>query len=61
MDVSTLKQPHYRFPLLKNNEIVECLTDAGIEISSNELTEPNRHKDKVKAIFIELVSTECLC
>ena len=40
----------------KNDEIIECLTDAGIDVSSNELLEPNRHKDKVKSIFTDLVS-----
>lgn len=56
MDISYNTKPQYRFPILKDKEIIECLTDAGIEVSSNELMEPNRHKDKVKAIFLELVS-----
>ncbi len=57
MDISyNTNKPQYRFPILKDKEIIECLTDAGIEVSSNELMEPNRHKEKVKAIFLEFVS-----
>ena len=56
MDMTSSNKPHYRFPILKNNEIIECLTDAGIEVTSNELTEPNRHKEKIKAIYNELES-----
>lgn len=55
MDITNSHKPQYRFPILKNNEIIECLTDAGIDVSSNELVEPNRHKDKVKSIFTDLV------
>lgn len=55
MDISS-SIPSYRFPILKNQEILECLTDAGIEITSNELMEPNRHKDRVKSVFNDLVS-----
>jgi kinetochore protein Nuf2 len=54
MDI-TSSIPPYRFPLLKSHEIVDSLADGGIEISSNELMEPNRHKDKVKSIYHDLV------
>ena len=60
MDI-TNNLPSYRFPILKNQEILECLTDAGIEITSNELMEPNRHKDRVKSIFHDLVSNNQGC
>lgn len=55
MDITT-NQTAYRFPLLKNAEIIECLSDANIELSERELTEPHRHKEKVKGVFLSLVS-----
>ena len=58
MDV-TSSQPPFRFPVLKTPEILECLAEIGIEASSNELLEPNRHKDKVKYIYNGLVSVFC--
>jgi len=54
MDI-TSNQTVYRFPILKNAEIIECLSEAGIDITESELTEPHRHKDKVKSIFLSLV------
>jgi len=55
MDITT-NQSAYRFPLLKNAEIIECLSEAGIELTEGELTEPLRHKEKVRAVFVSLVS-----
>ena len=56
MDI-TISNTTYRFPILKNAEIIECLSEAGIELNEVELTEPNRHKEKVKQVFLSLVST----
>lgn len=56
MDI-TISNTTYRFPILKNAEIIECLSEAGIELNETELTEPNRHKEKVKQVFLSLVST----
>ncbi len=58
MDITT-NQSAYRFPLLKNAEIIECLAEAGIELTESELTEPHRHKEKVRAVFVSLVSSTC--
>jgi len=55
MDV-TANHTVYRFPILKNAEIIECLSEAGIELNESELTEPLRHKEKVKQVFLSLVS-----
>jgi hypothetical protein len=55
MDLTT-NPTQYSFPLLKNDEIIQCLGEVGIEININELTEPNKHKDRVKSTFTSLVS-----
>ena len=54
MDLTANQQ--YSFPICKNAEILECLLEVGIELSEAELTEPGRHKDKVRAVFSSLVS-----
>lgn len=51
----TLNNVPFSFPLLKSQEIVHCLSEAGIELTELELEEPNRHKDRVKAVFTQLV------
>lgn len=55
MDITT-NNTIYRFPILKNAEIIDCLSEAGIEINEGELVEPHRHKEKVKQVFFSLVS-----
>lgn len=57
MDV-TLNHTIYRFPILKNAEIIDCLSEAGIELNESELMEPQRHKEKVKQVFLSLVSLD---
>mmetsp|Transcript_2224 Transcript_2224/g.3006 ORF Transcript_2224/g.3006 Transcript_2224/m.3006 type:complete len:457 (-) Transcript_2224:260-1630(-) len=54
MDLTSNQLP-YCFPLLKNQEILDYIGGAGIELSQNEIMEPNRHKEKVKSVFIELI------
>eukprot|EP00559_Dactyliosolen_fragilissimus_P003329 CAMPEP_0184855908 /NCGR_PEP_ID=MMETSP0580-20130426/1082_1 /TAXON_ID=1118495 /ORGANISM="Dactyliosolen fragilissimus" /LENGTH=446 /DNA_ID=CAMNT_0027350605 /DNA_START=41 /DNA_END=1378 /DNA_ORIENTATION=- len=54
MDVTGNQLP-FSFPLLKNQDIIQCLSEAGIELSLGELTEPNRHKERVKTVFTQLV------
>ena len=43
MDQTTSVQS-FNFPLLKNTDIVKCLSGAGITLTMEELIEPNRHK-----------------
>eukprot|EP00554_Chaetoceros_debilis_P013495 CAMPEP_0194111468 /NCGR_PEP_ID=MMETSP0150-20130528/10464_1 /TAXON_ID=122233 /ORGANISM="Chaetoceros debilis, Strain MM31A-1" /LENGTH=459 /DNA_ID=CAMNT_0038800909 /DNA_START=142 /DNA_END=1521 /DNA_ORIENTATION=+ len=54
MDLTANQQ--YSFPICKNAEILECLLEVGIELSEAELTEPGRHKDKVRAVFSSLLT-----
>jgi len=45
----------HTFPILKNQVIVQCLSEAGIELTEAALTEPHRYRDRVKAVFTSLV------
>jgi hypothetical protein len=46
---------HFIFPILKSGEILQCMSELGIEMSKEELTEPQRHKEKLRQIFVHLV------
>jgi len=54
MDLTGTQQP-FSFPLLKNQEILQCLSEAGLGVTLDVLTEPNRHKESVKSIFASLL------
>lgn len=43
------------FPVLKSADILQCMTELGIEMTKAELAEPHRHKDKIRTIFLQLV------
>eukprot|EP00980_Cylindrotheca_fusiformis_P006599 scaffold1390_cov138-Cylindrotheca_fusiformis.AAC.2 len=47
------------FPVLKSSEILQCMTELGIELSKVELTEPQRHKEKVRKVFWQLLDICC--
>ena len=59
----------FLFPMLKTSEILSCLEELGLEVSKVELTEPHRHKDKIKSLFTFFVriwnliwsGSECEC
>lgn len=57
--VDTISHTHYIFPVLKNSDILQCMSEVGIEVSKTELTEPQRHKDKVRKIFWHLLDYCC--
>lgn len=44
------------FPILKNSMILKCMEEIEIPLTENELTEPGRHKERIKEILIQLVS-----
>ena len=46
----------YIFPTLKLSEILQCLEELEIPISKQELTEPSRHRDKLRQMWIRVVS-----
>jgi len=50
---------HYIFPVLKNAEILQCLDELGIEVCKTELAEPQRHREKVRKIFWQLLEHCC--
>lgn len=49
----------YIFPVLKSSEILQCMQELGIEMSKAELTEPQRHKEKVRKVFWQLLDICC--
>jgi kinetochore protein Nuf2 len=57
--VDTISHTHYIFPVLKNSDILQCMAEVGIEVTKTELTEPQRHKDKVRKIFWFLLDYCC--
>jgi len=54
MDLTETHQP-FSFPLLKGQEILLCLSEAGIPVTLEILKDPNRHKETVKSIFASLL------
>jgi hypothetical protein len=48
------------FPLLKVQEIIECLAEMNIEVTETELEEPARYKDKLRSVFERLVRKKAL-
>jgi kinetochore protein Nuf2 len=47
------------FPILKSGEILQCMKELGIEIQKVELTEPQRHKEKLRKVFWQLLDICC--
>jgi len=54
----TAQQQSYCFPILKNNEVLQVLSTLGIDLTEQELSEPARHRDTIRNVFIQLVSLD---
>lgn len=54
MDLST-GPPTYIFPILKSSEILQCLSEIEVPLTKQELTEPARHKEKLRGVFLAMV------
>jgi len=57
--VETVTNTQFIFPVLKNAEILQCLDELGIEVCKTELAEPQRHREKVRKIFWQLLEHCC--
>lgn len=56
MDLTSNGPPaSYIFPILRSQDIVECISELEIELTSQELTEPSRYKEKLRTIWLRLV------
>uniref|UniRef100_A0A7S2XTJ4 Kinetochore protein Nuf2 n=1 Tax=Attheya septentrionalis TaxID=420275 RepID=A0A7S2XTJ4_9STRA len=55
MDHTGGLQQSYAFPMLKNAEIMQCMSELGLEMTEDQLMQPNRHRDVVRRVFIMLV------
>ena len=53
--VETVSHTHFIFPVLKSTEILQCLDELGIDVCKAELTEPQRHREKIRKIFWQLL------
>ncbi len=45
----------YIFPMLKNAEILTCCSELEVELNKAELTEPQRHKERIRKVFWQLL------
>lgn len=44
------------FPVLKNPVILQIMQEVNVPLSELELTEPGRCKERVREVFVQLVS-----
>lgn len=51
----TAPPTQYIFPMLKNAEILTCCSELEVELTKAELTEPQRHKDRIRKVFWHLL------
>jgi hypothetical protein len=63
MDLTSNSSAHssYIFPLLKHSDILQCMSELGIEMTKAELAEPVRHKERVRKVFLLLVRSSDAC
>lgn len=47
------------FPILRHSDILQCMSELGIELTKAELVEPGRHRDRVKKVFVQLLDICC--
>lgn len=44
------------FPVLKNSTILQIMEEVNVPLTESELTEPGRHKERLREVFLQLVS-----
>ena len=44
------------FPILKNSTILKIMEEVKVPLTELELTEPGRCKERVREVFVQLVS-----
>lgn len=50
------------FPILKNSTILKIMEEVKVPLTELELTEPGRCKERVREVFVQLVSFQtCRC
>uniref|UniRef100_A0A7S1ZLE0 Kinetochore protein Nuf2 N-terminal domain-containing protein n=1 Tax=Trieres chinensis TaxID=1514140 RepID=A0A7S1ZLE0_TRICV len=55
MDLTGNHQQTPSFPILKNGDILQCMSEIGIDLTQDVLKEPHRHKDRVRETFLVLI------
>ena len=53
-----MDQQRSMFPILKNSTILQIMEEVNVPLSENELTEPGRCKERVREVFVQLVSSK---
>ena len=43
------------YPILKTHEILSLLEEVGVTLTQEELTDPVRHKEKLRKMWLEVV------
>jgi hypothetical protein len=43
------------FPILKNAVILQIMQEVNVQLSEVELNEPNRCKERIREVFVQLV------
>ena len=56
MELTTSNPSNFVFPVLKNSDILQCMAELDVELNKTELLEPQRHKDRVRKVFVAIVS-----
>ncbi|KAL3936203.1 MAG: hypothetical protein SGARI_002658 [Bacillariaceae sp.] len=57
--VHTVSHTQYLFPMLKSSELLQCLEELGFEFTKQELSEPQRHRDKIRKVFWHILDYNC--
>lgn len=55
MNDLTSSHTQFIFPHLRHSDILQCLSELGIELTKAELMEPGRHRDRVKKVFSQVL------
>ena len=51
-----MDQQRSMFPVLKNDVILQIMEEVNVPLTESELVEPGRYKERVREVFVQLVS-----
>ena len=51
-----MDQPRAMFPILKPSTILQIMEEVNVPLKESELAEPGRCKERVREVFVQLVS-----
>ena len=56
-----MDQPRAMFPILKPSTILQIMEEVNVPLKESELAEPGRCKERVREVFVQLVSNVIYC